>query len=105
MAAWATAGRTPVRLRMPTAKSSAVIPMAEARITISLRKASRRVEERRAGGSEATKTPFPRRTCTYPSRFRSSMVRATVLGLMPRKRANSRMLGSAWSLGNPPPSM
>jgi len=33
------------------------------------------------------------------------MARATVFGLMPRKPASSRMLGSACSRGTPPPSM
>ena len=57
------------------------------------------------GGAGATNTPFPRRASTYPLRLRSSMTRATVLALMPRNPASSRMLGRAWSRGTPPPSM
>ena len=52
-----------------------------------------------------TNTPFPRRASTCPLRLRSSIARATVFGLMPRKPASSRMLGNAWSRGTPPPSM
>src|SRR6266545_4534330 len=57
------------------------------------------------GGAGATNTPFPRRASTYPLCFRSSITRATVFGLTPRKPASSRMLGNAWSLGTPPASM
>ena len=51
----------------------------------------------RGGDAEATNTPLPRRASTYPRRLRSSIARATVFGLMPRKPASSRMLGRAWS--------
>ena len=96
---------TPAKLSTPTDKSSAVIPWAAARITVSCRKAARRRGAGRAGGAEATNTPFPRRASTYPLRFRSSMTRATVFGLTLRKPASSRMLGRAWSGGTPPVSM
>ena len=102
---WTAGGRTPARLRTPTARSSAVMPRAAARITVSCRKLSRRCGEGRAGGAGATNMPLPRRASTYPLCLRSSTTRATVLVLIPRKPASSRMLGSACSRGTPPLSM
>ena len=68
-------------------------PSAAARITASFRKPSRRVGDGRGRRAEATNTPLPRRASTCPLRLRSSIARATVFGLMPRKPASSRMLG------------
>ena len=70
------------------------MPSAAARITVSFKKSPRRVGEVRVGSVEATNTRLPRRASTYPLRLRSSIARATVFGLMPRKPASSRMLGN-----------
>jgi len=69
-----------------TASSSAVIPTAAARITTSLRNPSRRPGDGRTGGAAATNTPRPPPRLHVSALLRSSMTRATVFVLMPRKR-------------------